>query len=100
MMDPGADNAPLLKGIVELDEKYFGGKPRHEKGVHHRRGKGTTKHCILVEVERHGSVRASSHHLVPSISIWSYAYTFSLAVRNFCDKTLLFMGRTIVKLPL
>ena len=58
MMDPDADNAPLLKGIVELDEKYFGGKPRYEKGVQHRRGKGTTKQCILVAVERHGSVRA------------------------------------------
>jgi hypothetical protein len=53
MMDP--DNSPVLKGIVELDEKYFGGKPRYEKGVQHSR---TTKHPILVAVERHGPVRA------------------------------------------
>ena len=43
MMDPRADNAPLLKGFVELDEKYFGGKPRYEKGVQHKGGKGTEK---------------------------------------------------------
>jgi len=43
MMDPSSDNAPLLKGVVELDEKYFGGQPRYKNGIQHRRGKGTTK---------------------------------------------------------
>ncbi|MDY6848626.1 MAG: hypothetical protein SV239_05825 [Thermodesulfobacteriota bacterium] len=28
-----------LPGIVELDEKYLGGKPRFKKGVKHARGK-------------------------------------------------------------
>ncbi|CAB1077747.1 hypothetical protein D1AOALGA4SA_5525, partial [Olavius algarvensis Delta 1 endosymbiont] len=28
LMDPGAESQPPLHGIVELDEKYFGGKPR------------------------------------------------------------------------
>ena len=44
MMDPRLDNGPVLKGIVELDEKYFGGKPRYEKGIHTKGvKKGTTK---------------------------------------------------------
>ena len=29
LMEPGAESQPPLHGIVELDEKYFGGKPRY-----------------------------------------------------------------------
>ena len=43
MMNPGDDKAPPLTDIVELDEKYLGGKPRYQQGVQHKRGKGTTK---------------------------------------------------------
>ncbi len=43
MMDPGSELVPALCGIVELDEKYIGGKPRYQKGVVHKRGKATTK---------------------------------------------------------
>lgn len=43
MMDPGDEIVPALSGIVELDEKYVGGKPRYQKGVKHKRGKGTAK---------------------------------------------------------
>lgn len=43
MMDPTGELIPALGGIVELDEKYIGGKPRHEAGVVHSRGKGTAK---------------------------------------------------------
>ena len=43
MMDPGSELVPALSGIVELDEKYIGGKPRYQKGVVHKRGKGTGK---------------------------------------------------------
>ena len=39
MMDPGSELVPALSGIVELDEKYIGGKPRYEKGVVHKGGK-------------------------------------------------------------
>jgi hypothetical protein len=37
--------APLgqLNGIVELDEKYLGGKPRPHDGKPHKRGRGTAK---------------------------------------------------------
>ena len=43
MMDPGTEILPVLSGMVELDEKYVGGKPRYQQGVKHKRGKGTDK---------------------------------------------------------
>ena len=43
MMDPGSELVPALQGIVELDEKYIGGKPRYEQGIIHKRGRGTEK---------------------------------------------------------
>ena len=43
MMDPGAEIVPALRGMVELDEKYVGGKPRYQQGIKHKRGKGTDK---------------------------------------------------------
>lgn len=51
-----------LDGIVELDEKYIGGKPRFEQGVVHPRGKGTSKSCVHVAVKRHGEVKAEVVH--------------------------------------
>ncbi len=59
LMDPGAESQPPLHGIVELDEKYFGGKPRFKKGVTHKRGKGTEKQPVLVAVQRQGAVRSA-----------------------------------------
>ena len=58
MMDPNPEDQPVLGGIVELDEKYVGGKPRYKKGVKHKRGKGTEKQGVLVAVERQGRVRS------------------------------------------
>lgn len=50
---------PLLQGVVELDEKYLGGKPRptqHDtKPV--KRGRGTEKDAVFVAVERQGKVQ-------------------------------------------
>ena len=43
MMQPRTDDGPILDGIVELDEKYIGGKPRYQPGVVHKRGLGTVK---------------------------------------------------------
>lgn len=49
MVDPR-----MLHGIVELDEKYLGGKPRKHVGVKSKRGKGTKKQGVFVAVERGG----------------------------------------------
>ena len=49
----------LLKGAVEVDETYVGGKPR--KGQPPRkRGRGTSKAPVVVLVERNGRARARS----------------------------------------
>jgi transposase-like protein len=59
MMEPSPEGRPPLNGIVELDEKYFGGKPRYEQGVTHKRGKGTEKQGVLVAAQRQGQVRSA-----------------------------------------
>jgi transposase-like protein len=58
LMDMSHESSPAVGGVVEIDEKYLGGKPRKEKGVTHKRGKGTSKQPILVMVERDGIARA------------------------------------------
>ena len=51
----------LLKGIVEADETYVGGRPRHtnkkEDRKQHARGSGTDKTAVLGAVERGGDVK-------------------------------------------
>ena len=45
----------LLKGIVEVDETYVGGKPRKGDGKVHKRGRGTSKAPVMALVEREGN---------------------------------------------
>ncbi|BCS55027.1 hypothetical protein GSbR_18080 [Geobacter sp. SVR] len=59
IMASQADAMPGLAGIVELDEKYLGGKPRYQKDIKHKRGRGTAKSCVFVAANRDGQVRAS-----------------------------------------
>jgi transposase-like protein len=47
--------AGLLKGNIEVDETYVGGKPRH-KGDN-KRGRGTKKTPVMVLVQRDGKAR-------------------------------------------
>jgi transposase-like protein len=55
-----ADSAPAPLGTgggdVEVDETYVGGKPRYP-GVR-KKGRGTSKQCVVALVERGGSVKA------------------------------------------
>src|SRR5216683_2402160 len=44
-----------LTGVVECDETYVGGKPRH-KGIS-KRGRGTKKTPVFAAVERNGQIR-------------------------------------------
>ena len=48
--------AGMLRGVVEADESYFGGKPR--RGEKAKRGRGTKKSPVMVLVERDGKARA------------------------------------------
>jgi len=63
-----ADNR-LLKGIVEMDETYIGGKPRksnrhddkHDDPPTGKTGRGTEKPAVVGIIERGGEVRLSAH---------------------------------------
>lgn len=48
---------PKLKGTVEIDESYIGGKPRPGDGKRHKRGRGTEKTPVFAAVERQGRIR-------------------------------------------
>ncbi len=56
------EHGELLKGIVEADETYVGGKPRKGNGPknseHHKRGRGTDKIPVVGVIERNGKVKA------------------------------------------
>jgi transposase-like protein len=56
MMQCWTAELPPLKGIIEMDEKFFGGKPRHHYGRRHKSGKATKKQRILVTLQRQGPV--------------------------------------------
>ncbi len=49
------ESAPLLKGKVECDETYIGGRPRAGTG-YHKRGRGTSKTPVFAMVERDGNI--------------------------------------------
>lgn len=66
-----------LEGVVELDEKYLGGKPRFVQGFTNPRGKGTKKSCVHVAVERQGDVKAD---VVPGDSYPDLAYRVAKVV--------------------
>ncbi len=51
------EQGELLKGIVEMDECYIGGKPRKGTGPH-KRGRGTSKAPVIGIIERGGKVIA------------------------------------------
>ncbi|MDN3509153.1 MAG: IS1595 family transposase, partial [Candidatus Neptunochlamydia sp.] len=57
------NDVDLLKGIVEADETYVGGKPRRKNNSDdeppkNKRGRGTNKECVIGIIERNGSVVA------------------------------------------
>lgn len=52
------DDGVLLRGIIEADETYIGGKPRRDN-EHRKRGRGTKKLPVIGAVERGGKVKAT-----------------------------------------
>ena len=53
-----SDEGELLQGIIEADETYLGGKPRH-KDKNNKRGRGASgKTSVVGAVQREGEVRA------------------------------------------
>ena len=58
-----ADQGPLLRGIIEADETFLGGRPRKRNNRRGRkpaakRGRGTSKTAVVGAVERGGKVKA------------------------------------------
>lgn len=75
-MAPDLPTAPKLKGFVECDETYVGGKPRN-KG-NNPRGHGTKKVPVFAAVERDGQIR---RHVVADVT----GRTLKAAIRNVVD---------------
>lgn len=65
-----AEQGVVLKGIVEADETYVGGQPRHDSGLPIKRGRGPFKVPVVGVVERGGRVvaRVSPDVSRPTIS--------------------------------
>ncbi|MGD9109551.1 MAG: IS1595 family transposase [Phycisphaerales bacterium] len=67
MSAPDAENK--LRGIVEVDECYIGGKPRYsqrrKRGIGMKIGRGANKTAVLGMVSRSGAVRAK---VVPNVT--------------------------------
>jgi transposase-like protein len=62
--------AGLLRGTVEVDETYVGGKPRPEAGAPKaKRGRGTKKIPVVALVERNGRVRAHKIERVDGVTL-------------------------------
>ena len=61
----------MLKGQIQADETYVGGKPRPGDGKKHKRGRGTSKTPVLALVETDGKVRSKVIETVDSGTLLS-----------------------------
>ena len=71
--------ASKLKGVVEVDETYIGGKPRKGDEKKHKRGRGTEKFPVMALVERNGKVTSKPIEKVN-------AKTLKTAIKEMVDK--------------
>ena len=75
-----AKDSVLLKGIVEADATYIGGKPRKANKKEDRepakRGRGTDKMAIIGAVERGGKVVAQVAEQLTGLSILNFIKEF------------------------
>jgi transposase-like protein len=70
----------LLKGVVEVDETYIGGKPRKDNGGRNKRGRGTDKTPVMALVERKGKAVSKP---IENVN----ADTLKTAIREMVDKS-------------
>jgi transposase-like protein len=49
--------ASALKGVIEVDETYIGGRPKKVDNKENKRGRGTKKTPVLAMIERNGRAR-------------------------------------------
>lgn len=69
----------MLKGTVEVDETYVGGKPRKGDNEKHKRGRGTEKIPVLALIERNGNAIS---HSVENVT----GKTLKNAIKELVDK--------------
>jgi transposase-like protein len=69
-----------LKGTIEVDETYVGGKPRPGSDEKAKRGRGTKKVPVVALVERDGRVRA---HKIERVD----GATLKAAIRENVDRS-------------
>ena len=88
-------NIGLLNGIVEADESWVGGKPRRQKGVKNKSGRGSKKMVYLGALQRESETGskvvvklADDTHLPHDATLESKAATFVKQVVDV-DKTTL-----------
>jgi transposase-like protein len=77
-MTPGGGTFQKLKGIVECDETYIGGRPRRFTGFH-KPGRGTKKTPVFGMVQRDGNIH---RRVVANVS----GKTLKSAIRECVDK--------------
>ncbi len=70
----------MLKGTVEVDETYVGGKPKYNINKSAIRGRGTKKTPVMVLVERNGEAISKPIERVD-------AKTLKTAIRQMVDKS-------------
>jgi transposase-like protein len=78
-MTPVSNNGRKLRGTVECDELYCGGKPRPGSGQHNKRGRGTKKTPVFAMVERNGDIY---RRVVPNVT----GKTLKSAIRECVSK--------------
>jgi transposase-like protein len=72
--------AGMLKGTVQVDETYVGGKPRPGDGKVHKRGRGTSKAPVVALIDSSGKVH--SRHIQ-----WITGGSLGAAMKQTCDPT-------------
>ena len=85
----------LLKGIIEADETFVGGKPRKKKGEKNKRGRGTKKMVYLGAIQRDGRVvveLADGQHLPQDASLTEKVVAFINKVVDVKNSTLITDG--------
>jgi transposase-like protein len=70
----------LLRGVVEVDETYVGGKPRARQAKPRRTGRGTDKQAVMVLVQRNGSAHSMP---IPRVD----GPTLKQAIRDHVDRS-------------
>jgi transposase-like protein len=79
-MTDGLESQPKLKGTVEVDETYVGGKPRYSQRGKRGRHLNDNKMAVVAMVERGGNVRALTAAKISGINVRQ-------AVREMIDPT-------------